>query len=162
MLGMFSSHLSEAFWEVADSLRIIWWKMCLRGSFLAYCAIIYSESIERAGAPLSHCIIMKYHINIRMDRPDDGNSDQWAWYYGHKSVHWLLYQALPTPDRLTFFFVQTRVVGRREIRLLRKSGWNTMLSESVITDEGQFYEYGDSAYSIRLLFLRPFIGNITE
>eukprot|EP00171_Calliarthron_tuberculosum_P002822 IDg2822t1 len=160
--GMFSSQLSEVFWEMVELLN----SKCanrleLRAPFLVSRASIYANAIKNAGAPVQDCIGFIDCTKIRMQRPGGSNTNQRACYSGHKRFHCLNYQSLSTPDGLIFALYGPSVGRRHDLTLLRNSGWESLLQASLNIENRQFYIFGDSAYSIRPWLMRPFVGNLT-
>lgn len=134
----------------------------LNAELLRERAALYSSAIIREGAPLEDCVGFIDCTKVRISMPGGPNMNQRACYSGHKRFHCLSYQTLTTPDGL-IFALYGPVVGRRyDLTLLLKGVWNETLQHSLITDNRQYYIYGDGAYQLRPWIQRPFVGNCTD
>lgn len=139
-----------------------WWKrstinygdeLQLRGSFLASRACYYVDALSEVGAPLTNCVGMIDCTNIKISRPGGGSLSRRACYSGHKPMNSLNFQTMSTPDGLIFVLYGPEFGRRHDLTLLSK--------RALATGERQFYTYGDSAYTIRPWYMRPFICNTT-
>lgn len=77
--GMFSSQLSEVFWEMVEILTNTFGHLLLlRGSLFRSRNTIYAESISSSGAPLNRCAGFIDCTKIRMARSGGHESNKSA------------------------------------------------------------------------------------
>lgn len=159
--GMYTSHMSEVYWEIIELVNNKWGKLLdLRGPYLKERSESYAESIRQSGSSLEKCVGFIDCTKIRMARPGGRSSLQKACYSGHKRFHCLSYQTLTTPDGLIFALYGPIEGRRHDLTLLRKSGWSEILESNLSNGETQYYVYGDGAYDIRPWLQRPFRGHL--
>lgn len=155
--GMFSSKLSEVFWEVLESfMESVGDVLQLRQHLLSSRAALYAEAIRNAGSPLESCVGFIDCTKIQMQRPGGSSLTQRACYSGHKRMHCFGYQSLTTPDGLIFALFGPDDGRRHDMNTYRRSGWGEKLQDSLSIEGRQFYIFGDKAYHLRPWLLRPF------
>lgn len=155
--SMFSSQLCEVFWEVLRMLlRTRSHLLSIRPGLLRNRARTYAAAIHSLGAPLDRCVGFIDCTKVKMCRPSGPNIDQRCCYSGHKRFHCLNYQTLSTPDGLIFALWGPEVGRRHDLTLMRKSGWDPILSEVLVIDGIQFYIFGDAAYRLSPHIQVPF------
>lgn len=157
--GFFSSQLSEIFWEHVELLiEQAGDKLNINGNLLINRADLYANAIHSEGAHLDSCVAFIDCTKIKMQRPSGSRRYQQSCYSGHKRFHCLTYQTLTTPDGLIFGLYGPIVGRRHDLTVLRNSGWEPILENSLYINERQFYIFGDQAYILRPWMIRPFIG----
>lgn len=157
--GKFISQQSEIFWELIELFIEKFGRLLdLNGNFLAERSHMYSNALVEAGSMLPDCVGFLDCTKIQMKRPGGGQIFQRSCFSGHKRFHCLIYQTLSTPDGLVFSLFGSLAGRRHDLTVLRSSGWEQILENSLLIDDRQFYLYGDSAYMLRPYIMRPFIG----
>lgn len=72
-------------------------------------------------------------------------------------MHYLLYQAISTPEGLMFRFFGSIESRGHYLTFPSQSQWEDVLTNFCFIDNYQFYIFGDSAYVLRPRMIRPFI-----
>lgn len=156
--GMFTSQLSEIFWEHVElSVELYGHVLRFRPGIMQARANLYAEVLRQNNCPLDSCVGFIDCTKIRMTRPGGHGSNQRSCYSGHKRMHCLIHQSLSTPDGL-IYALYGPVEGRRhDLTVLRQSNWEDVMEGSLVIDGIQYYIYGDSAYLLRPWMQRPFV-----
>ncbi|XP_072145152.1 uncharacterized protein [Dermacentor andersoni] len=113
-----------------------------------------SEAVHRKGAPLKNSWAFINGTVRPISRP---SQDQRIYFSGHKRVHALKYQSLMCPNGLICELDGPYPGSRHDAGILRESGLYEKL-EQLNGDNHQFVLYGDPAYPLRQLLMRPYGG----
>ena len=82
--------------------------------------------------------------------------NQREYYNGHKRVHALKFQSVTTPDGIIAHLFGPVPGRRHDMFLLRESRIKDLLEEHAVDQDGHFYMYGDSAYTLSPVLLAPY------
>lgn len=114
----------------------------------------YAEAIHEKGAPIANCWKFIDGTARGICRP---TINQQAYYSGHKRFHRLEYQSVVCPDGMIVSLLGPFEGRRHDTGILRESMLYEQLQAKVrFTNENKFVLYGDPAYPIRELLLRPY------
>lgn len=120
--GLFTSQLSELFWEHVELVVQLYGHVLeLRPVLMQQRAALCADVLREHGSPLDNFVAFIDCTKIRMCRPGGHESLQRSVNSGHKRMHCLVYQTLSTPDGL-IFPLYGPVEGRRnDLTLLQNS-----------------------------------------
>lgn len=115
-----------------------------RDEFVQSRAEIYSNAIEKCGAPYDKCVGFIDGTNIFIARPR--GLQQRATFSGHKRRNGLKFQAISAPDGLILHIYGPMEARRHDMTLFRHSNIGTELERALRIKQTQYNIYGDSAY----------------
>ncbi|XP_075751972.1 uncharacterized protein LOC142817905 [Rhipicephalus microplus] len=117
---------------------------------------LFSEAVHSKGAPLHNCWGFIDGTARAICRP---SKDQKRFFSGHKRFHALKYQSIMCPNGIICQLNGPYVGSRHDAGILRKS--NTYRKLEKLAKGHSFCLYGDPAYPLRPLLLKPYGGNVT-
>ncbi|XP_075741731.1 uncharacterized protein LOC119160041 isoform X2 [Rhipicephalus microplus] len=115
-----------------------------------------SKAVHSKGAPLHNCWGFIDGTARAICRP---SKDQKRFFSGHKRFHALKYQSIMCPNGIICQLNGPYVGSRHDAGILRKS--NTYRKLEKLARGHSFCLYGDPAYPLRPLLLKPYGGNVT-
>lgn len=122
----------------------------MRGNFLRSRSNDYSKTIYNARVLLDRCVTFINCKNSRMCRTSGHSSYQRAVRFGHRKVHYLIYQTMKTSGCLMFFLFGPMEGLCHEMMLLRQQNWNKVWRYCQHIGGKLYHIY---EYSVGLLFL---------
>ncbi|XP_075722542.1 uncharacterized protein LOC142765428 [Rhipicephalus microplus] len=117
---------------------------------------ILSQAVHSKGAPLHNCWGFIDGTARAICRP---SKDQKRFFSGHKRFHALKYQSIMCPNGIICQLSGPYVSSRHDASIFRKS--NTYRKLEKLAKGHSFCLYGDPAYPLRSLLLKPYGGNVT-
>ncbi|CAN7988706.1 unnamed protein product [Ixodes hexagonus] len=112
-----------------------------------------SEAVHCKGAPLTNCWAFIDGTARPVCRPSE---DQRQFFSGHKRVHALKYQALMCPNGLICELDGPYPGNKQDAGILRDNQLYEKLED--LNGDHQFVLYGDPAYPLRPLLMKPYGG----
>ncbi|KAF6211254.1 hypothetical protein GE061_014371 [Apolygus lucorum] len=119
----------------------------------------YAEAVARKGAPLNNCWAFIDGTARHICRP---SVNQEMFYSGHKRYHCLKFQSTVTPDGLIISLLGPFDGRRHDAGIFRETGFINQLQRLCENAANQYVLYGDAAYPISDLLLKPFPQTSTE
>lgn len=117
----------------------------------------YSNAVGSHNVPIENCWGFIDGTARPICRP---SVNQEEYFSGHKRVHCVKYQSTVCPDGMIISLKGPFPGRMHDAGILRRSNFYSELKECVTFPDGEkFVLYGDSAYPIRELLLKPFTGN---
>ncbi|XP_072380479.1 uncharacterized protein [Diabrotica undecimpunctata] len=113
----------------------------------------YSHAIRNMGCPLDNCWGFIDGTVRPICRP---SINQQLYYSGHKRLHCLKFQSVLCPDGIIISLKGAFEGRRHDAGILRESGLYEELEQNVTFPNHRFCLYGDQAYGLRELLLRPY------
>ncbi|XP_075530067.1 uncharacterized protein LOC142563397 [Dermacentor variabilis] len=114
---------------------------------------LFSQAIHRKGAPLKNCWGFVDGTARRICRPSVGQQDHFS---GHKRHHVQKYQAVMCPNGLICQMDGPFHGRRHDAGILKKTALYRNLEK--VAQGHEYVIYGDPAYPLRPLLLKPFGG----
>ncbi|GFN81347.1 hypothetical protein PoB_000785300 [Plakobranchus ocellatus] len=105
-----------------------------------------ADAVAAKGAPIQNCIGFIDGTIRPIARP---SSNQRSCYSGHKRLHGLIFQRVMPPNG---------IIGHMFGPMEGKRHDSALLSIAELETIGDFYLYGDQAYSLRRTLISPFRG----
>jgi nuclease HARBI1 len=147
--GRHPSNLSENFYHCLDTFYNTF-RTLTEGwpdIFVRERAETYAKAISDRGAALPRTIGFIDGTTLTIARPS--GMRQRATYSGHKRRNCLKFQAVAAPDGLLLGLYGPTEGRRHDMSMYSESGIDTMLANSLLIQNQQYYIYGDSAYALR-------------
>ena len=131
---MFSSALSEIFWEVLEKFVATHGSRVTEfpASFVRNRAVAYADAIFQGGAALDKCVGFIDGTKIKCARPGGSAANQRCVYSGHKRCHCLTYQTVTVPDGLILHLYGPCEGRQPDILLSSRSGLETVLRNTLL------------------------------
>ncbi|XP_070379262.1 uncharacterized protein [Dermacentor albipictus] len=114
---------------------------------------LFSQAVHRKGAPLKNCWGFVDGTARRICRPSVGQQDHFS---GHKRHHVQKYQAVMCPNGLVCQMDGPFHGRRHDAGILKKTALYQNLEK--VAQGHEYVIYGDPAYPLRPLLLKPFGG----
>lgn len=109
--------------------------------------------MNHKGAPVRNCWAFIDGTVRPICRP---LRNQEEYYSGHKKTHCVKYQSLLCPDGIIVNLKGAYPGRRHDAGIFRQSGLYEELQQKTVFQQESFVIYGDQAYSLRELLLRPY------
>lgn len=110
----------------------------------------YAGCIAENGASLGHCVGFLDGTKIFMPRPGGLPANPESCYSRHKRIPYMVYLSIITSNGLVPYMYGPEERRRHNLALYLESNLADIMQDLQLTNDEQFYVYGDSCFVIKL------------